>query len=254
MILLLLFLLFLAKYIIIYSFRIYYFFKQNYFSKNISIIRNSLGKDNLAITSLISANPVILISSESTSSISLSETSSDFNFPDSLSETSLDFNIPDSLSETSSDLNTPDSISDTSSYSDWDSVSDSSGTLVGDGFETSTSETLSEISSESDILSFNQETYFHYISPDSNTVLNQQTFEQWMEMAMFFHNLPVNSPAGILQLFKYQELKILFSEDLTEFRITDTELRLIIEHWPAWDLFLPEMNHYILLMMSYYHG
>jgi hypothetical protein len=51
-----------------------------------------------------------------------------------------------------------------------------------------------------------------------------------MEIAMFFHDLPINTPAGILQLFKYQELKILFSQDLLEYHITDTELKLIIEH------------------------
>jgi hypothetical protein len=146
MILFLLIFLFLAKHIIIYSFRIYYFIKQIYSSKNFSVIRKISGKDNLAITSLIVSNPLRLVSSDSNPSNSLSNTSSDSNLHDSLNDTS--------------------------------SESDSSGTLSVDELETSTSDTLSVISSESDILSFNAETYYHYISPDSLTILNQQTFEQ----------------------------------------------------------------------------
>jgi hypothetical protein len=70
---------------------------------------------------------------------------------------------------------------------------------------------------------------------------------------MAFHELPINTPAGILQNFKVDELNILYSQDIIHYGITQTELRLIIEHLPAMSLFKPEINHLILTIMSYYH-
>jgi hypothetical protein len=70
---------------------------------------------------------------------------------------------------------------------------------------------------------------------------------------MDLHELPINTPAGILQQVKFEELNILYSQDIINFSITQTELRLIIEHLPAWTLFDPEINHLILTIMSYYH-
>jgi hypothetical protein len=70
---------------------------------------------------------------------------------------------------------------------------------------------------------------------------------------MIFHEFPINTPAGILQTLKLQELNILYSQDIIQFCITQTELRLIIEHLPAMSLFKPEINHLILTIMSYYH-
>jgi hypothetical protein len=64
---------------------------------------------------------------------------------------------------------------------------------------------------------------------------------------------PINTPAGILQQIKFEELNILYSQDIIHFAITQTELRLIIEHLPAMSLFKPEINHLILTIMSYYH-
>jgi hypothetical protein len=70
---------------------------------------------------------------------------------------------------------------------------------------------------------------------------------------MAFQELPINTPAGILQTFKVDELNILYSQDIIQYAITQTELRLIIEHLPAMSLFKPEINHLILTIMSYYH-
>jgi hypothetical protein len=64
---------------------------------------------------------------------------------------------------------------------------------------------------------------------------------------------PINTPAGVLQQIKFEELNILYSQDIINYCITQTELRLIIEHLPAMSLFNPEINHLILTMMSYYH-
>jgi hypothetical protein len=70
---------------------------------------------------------------------------------------------------------------------------------------------------------------------------------------MDLYELPVNTPAGILQQVKFEELNILYSQDIIHFGITQTELRLIIEHFPAMSLFNPEINQLILTIMSYYH-
>jgi predicted P-loop ATPase/GTPase len=70
---------------------------------------------------------------------------------------------------------------------------------------------------------------------------------------MDLQELPFNTPAGILQQVKFEELNILYSQDIIQYGITQTELRLIIEHFPAISLFTPDINHVILTMMSYYH-
>jgi predicted P-loop ATPase/GTPase len=71
---------------------------------------------------------------------------------------------------------------------------------------------------------------------------------------MDLHDHPINSPPGVLQQIKFEELNILYSQDIIHYAITQTELRLIIEHLPAMSLFNPDINHLILTMMSYYHG
>lgn len=70
---------------------------------------------------------------------------------------------------------------------------------------------------------------------------------------MDLHDMPYNSPAGVLIQIKFEELNILYSQDIIAFGITQTELRLIIEHLPAFTLFNPAINHFILSIMSYYH-
>jgi predicted P-loop ATPase/GTPase len=70
---------------------------------------------------------------------------------------------------------------------------------------------------------------------------------------MDLHDLPINTPAGILQQIKFEELNILYSQDIIHYGITQSELRLIIEHFPSMSLFSPDMNHLILTVMSYYH-
>jgi hypothetical protein len=68
------------------------------------------------------------------------------------------------------------------------------------------------------------------------------------------HEHPINTPAGILQQIKFEELNILYSQDIINFAISQTELRLIIEHILPVKLFNPETNHLILTIMSYYHS
>jgi hypothetical protein len=70
---------------------------------------------------------------------------------------------------------------------------------------------------------------------------------------MDLHQFPTNTPAGILQQIKFEELNLLYSKDIIEYAITQTELRLIIEHLPAVSLFGSDINHLILTIMSYYH-
>jgi len=185
-------------------------------SENISVITNSSEKDGLALTSLIASNPIRLSSSEESSgSQTLSVTSSESNVSQErfYSESSIDSHV-------------------------------SVGTQTEDGYSSNILEGILP----SDIVIFDK-----YTSLDSVTVLNAQSFEQWREIAMDLHEHPINSPAGVLQQIKFEELNILYSQDIIEFAISQTELRLIIEHLPAMSLFNPEINHLILTMMAYYH-
>nr|YP_009504203.1 hypothetical protein [Lactarius hatsudake]AWX52900.1 hypothetical protein [Lactarius hatsudake] len=229
---------------IIYSLTLFKLNKQNS-SKNISVITNSSEKDGLALTALIASNHIRLTSSESSSSQSLSVTSSESSSSQSLSVTSSESSssqdIFDNDNWIDSAINLPQDILDIISWTD--------------------SEIWAEIHTEnSNLLSTNEENlhsnvdvFEDFSALDSLTILDSQSFEQWREIAMDFSALPVNSPAGVLQTFKFEELNILYSQDIIQYAITQTELRLIIEHFPAMSLFDPDINHLILTIMSYYH-
>jgi hypothetical protein len=116
---------------------------------------------------------------------------------------------------------------------------------------TPSEEVLSHINEASNLDVINQVT--SYTSLDSRTILNSETVELWRESLRILHDFPINTPAGILQQFKLDELNILYSQDIIHFGISQTELRLIIELIPSWSLFDPTINHLILTIMSYYH-
>jgi hypothetical protein len=103
-------------------------------------------------------------------------------------------------------------------------------------------------------LTSNMETLIkvEFTSMDSVTMLNSQSYNEWRELVLDLHQHPINTPAGILRQIKFEELNILYREDLIEFAITQAELRLLIEMLPAMRLFEPDINHLILTMMSYY--
>jgi len=197
-------------------------------SENISVITNSSEKDGLALTSLIASNHLRLSSSESSTSQTLSVTSSE-------SSTSP------SLSVTSSESSTSQDIFDDE---DWIDSEVFYGTHTENSYLLSTNE--ENVLSDVDI-------FDSFTSLDSITILNSQTFEQWREISMDLHAHPINTPADILQQIKFEELNILYSQDIINFAITQTELRSIIEQFPAMSLFNPEINHLILTVMSYYH-
>jgi hypothetical protein len=92
-----------------------------------------------------------------------------------------------------------------------------------------------------------------FTSEESRTILNSQSYYEWRELVLDLHQHPINTPAGILQQIKLEELNILYSEDILHFALTQTDLRLLIELLPAMSLFEPDINHLILTMMSYYH-
>jgi hypothetical protein len=190
--------------------------------------KNSSWKYGLPLTSLIASNPLRLTSSESSSSQTLSTTSSESN-------------VTQTLSTTSSESNVTQDILDFIAFIDSDV---SEGTPVSNSrrYFSSTNEEIFP----SDVLS-------NLPSLDSLTILDSQTLEQWREIAMDLHQFPTNTPPGILQQIKFEELNILYSKDIIEYAITQTELRLIIEHLPAVSLFCSDINHLILIIMSYYH-
>jgi hypothetical protein len=211
-------------------------------SENISIITNSSEKDGLALTSLIASNPIRLTSSESSASHSLSVTSSESSASQSLSVTSSESSVSQSLSVTSSESNISQDIFD-NDFLIYSEIS--SETVI---------ETPNSSITIGEILPSNIEEFDSFIPLDSQTILNSQTVAEWREIAMDLHEFPSNTPAGILQQIKFEELNILYSQDIINYAITQTELRLIIEHLPATSLFNPEVNNLILTIMSYYHG
>ena len=203
---------------ILYSLTFFKFNKPNS-SENISVITNSSEKDGLVLTSLIASSPITLALLESDESQSLSLTSSDSSESQTLSVNSSETNV----SEDIYDIDNLTNVSQAQDVYDIDNLyySDISGGT--------------------------------YTSLDSITILDDTTFELWREIVMDLHDMPYNSPAGVLIQIKLEELNILYSQDIIAFGITQTELRLIIEHLPAFTLFNPAINHFILSIMSYYH-
>jgi hypothetical protein len=211
-------------------------------SENISVITNRSETDGLALTSLIASNPISLTSSESSSSETLNVTSSESSSSETLNVTSSESSSSETLSLTSSETNVSQDIFDSEHWMD---AEINGATHTSNAYLASTNE---------ENLPSNVGVFDNTISLDSLTILDTQTFEQWREIAMELHEHPVNSPAGVLQQIKFEELNILYSQDIIHYGITQTELRLIIEHLPAMELFSPDVNHLILTMMSYYHG
>jgi hypothetical protein len=223
-------------------------------SENISVITNNSEKNGLTLTSIIASNPIRLTSSDSNVSETLSVTSSNSSASETLSVTSSDSSASQTLSVTSSDTYVSETLSVTSSdtYVSQDIFDNEIDLEIGEGMMTHTQNSyLSGI--HEGILPSNVDVFDNTTSIDSITILNSQSFEQWREIAMDLYELPVNTPAGILQQVKFEELNILYSQDIIHFGITQTELRLIIEHFPAMSLFNPEINQLILTIMSYYH-
>lgn len=208
---------------IIYSLSIYYVKKINS-SDKISVIRNS--SDSPFPMLLIASNPVNITPSESDVSEILSITSSD-TF------------VSEILSVSSSDTNVSSEIFDPSNLSDIE---------INEGITTINQDSLL-LNTNEDIIPSD----FEFYSLDSLTVLNRETFEQWLELVKDLHDHPINSPANVLQQIKFEELNILYSQDIIHYAITQSELRLIIELIPAMDLFKPDINHLILTIMAYFH-
>ena len=223
-----------ASNVFIYSLTFFHLNNSN-FSENISVIRNNSEKDGLAFTSLIASNPISLTSSESNTSETLSLTSSESNTSETLSVTSLETSTSETLSVTSSETNVSQDIIYDENWIDSE---------ISEGLMTQTQNSYLEGVNES---------ITGHTSLDSITILDDQTFELWREISNDLHQLPINTPAGILQQVKFEELNILYSQDIIQYGITQTELRLIIEHFPAISLFTPDINHLILIVMSYYH-
>jgi len=227
---------------IIYSFIIFNLIKKNY-SNNISVLTNSSDKEGLALTTLIASNPIRLASSEPSSSQNLSVIPSGSSSSQNLNVISSETNVSQNLNIISSETNVSQNI-----------LNSQTGTDLGinEGINTVNSNipNLNGVTLPPNIWPPNIEN----VTPiDSITILNSQTHEQWREIAMELQQHPINTPAGVLQQIKFEELNILYSQDIIYYCITQTELRLLIEHLPAMSLFDPDINHFILTMMSYYH-
>lgn len=210
-------------------------------SENITMITNSSEKDGLAITSLIASNSLSLTSSDSSESQTLSITSSDSSDSETLSETLLETIESETLSETSSETIESQTLSETSS-------------------ETNASQDIIDRINTEDLLSINERSLPYriddlgnYTSFESSTILNSQTYEEWRIIASELQNVDLNTPDGLIQQIKLTELNILYSQDIIRFGISQTELWLLIQEFPIMRLFDPDINHTILVMMSYMH-
>src|SRR6266403_2039926 len=181
---------------IIYSFTYFNLNKQNS-SENISVITNSSEKNGLAFTSLIASNPLTLTLSESSSSQALRVTSSQSNVSQDV------FN--NITSSTPFDI-LPSNVDVFDNTTPFDIFPCSV-----DVFDNATS----------------------FTSLDSRTILDTQSLETLREITTSFYEFPTNTPPGILLDFKVDEINILYSQDIIHFGITQTELRLIIEHIPS---------------------
>lgn len=230
----------LASNLIIYSLPFLNLNKENFSEQNL-FIRNNSEKDTLALPWLLASNPISLSSSESSTSDNVSMSSSESSISDNASIISSDTLVSDNTSITSSDTLISLDTFDDEDLLDWE-----------DRLVTHTENSI--LSSPYDgPLPPHVDVFENTRSLDSVTILNGQTLEAWRDAALTFHDFPINSPANILQFFKWEELRILYSQDMIEYGITQTELRLIIELIPAMDLFQPDVNHLILTMMSYFH-
>lgn len=213
-------------------------------SENISVRTNSSEKDISTPTLLLASTHLRITSSDS----SASETSS---------VTSLDSSASETLYETSSET-----LSETSFE-----------TLSENSIETNLSETLHEISAEDILAGFELtedemrriydpiiinpwaflDSEVYAVSLDSITELNRANYEQWRAISGDLHDLPRNTPYDIIRQVKFEEINILYSQDLILFSITQTELRLIIEQLAPLKLWALDVNHFILNILAYYH-
>ena len=187
--------------------------KKNYF-KIVYLKINKTGKDVLTPMVLISSNPIWINWLETSSSDTLSINSLETSSSDTLNIDSLETTIPQ-VPQNLFDLHLWENLR----INDWNRLSNLEG-----------------------------------VRPvDSLTVLNSNTLEQWREIVRDLLELSIGSPATLIQQVKFEELNILYSQDIINFGITQTELRLIIEHIQTMSLFDPTINHFILIIMSYYH-
>lgn len=192
-------------------------------SKNISVITPKTETDVLAPTLLIASNPLKLTSSESSAS----------------SETNV--------SQVIFDYEDEDIDEGTMTQTQNSNLSDTNEGIIDN------SPNFRLCSAEEGTIPSNLDPLDHYTSLDSITILNSQRVEEWRDIVLDLHDFPINTPAHILQQIKFEEINIIYSQDIIQYAITQTELRLLIELLPAISLFKPEINHLILTMMAYYH-
>jgi hypothetical protein len=211
---------------------------------NISLSTNSSEKEGLAITSLIASSPLRITHPDGGSSNDWRPIPEDDD--DNYSNFSEDTLVSDNVSVSSSDTLVSPELSPVVSPEPFD---------IEGWIASELSEGMMTYNPDATIATndANVDMWDVYTSLDSITILNGSTYAQWRDIAMELQEHPVNTPAGILQQIKLEELNILYSQDIIHFGISQTELRLIIEHLPSISLFNPEINHFILTIMSYYH-
>jgi hypothetical protein len=222
------------------------------FSHNTSVLTNSSEKDVLIPTLLIASNPINITSSESSGSQSLSIISSESNVSDAFSMSSSETLVSEWYSMGSDEKLVTEafSMSPKDLYLSAEDVPNHIDFTTLDLTQEIMNQAPNPVSAQTNgwIEGVN-----FFVSRDSQTMLDRAGLEYWWDLVFDLHELPLNTPINILQQIKFEELNVLYSQDLIIYGITQTELRLIIELFPAMDLFTPTINHLILTIMSYYH-
>jgi hypothetical protein len=213
-------------------------------SENIPLITNSSKKDVLTPTLLLASTHLRLTSSESSASETSSVTSSESSASETLYETSSE-----TLSETSNETNLSEfsyEILPEDRFGNFDLTEEDMRWLYEPYVITPNNLEIGggPLPSETDV---------YAISLDSITQLSRENYEQWRAISGDLHDLPLNTPYNILRQVKFEELNILYRDDLINFSITQTELRVIIEQINPLYLWSPDINHLILTILSYYH-
>ena len=234
----------------IYSLKFFNLNKPSTF-KNISVITPKTETDVLAPTLLIASNPLKLTSSESSASSESNLSQEIFDYEDAdidVSQVIFDYEDED-IDEGTMTQTQNSNLSDTN-----EEIMDQNSNLSDINEEImDQSPNFRLCSAEEGTIPSNLDPLDHYTSLDSITILNSQKVEEWRDIVLDLHDFPINTPAHILQQIKFEEINIIYSQDIIQYAITQTELRLLIELLPAISLFKPEINHLILTMMAYYH-
>nr|YP_009504231.1 hypothetical protein [Lactifluus hygrophoroides]AWX52956.1 hypothetical protein [Lactifluus hygrophoroides] len=94
---------------------------------------------------------------------------------------------------------------------------------------------------------------YNLSTADSDTILTTESLAEWNDLITDLYSLPFGTPTYIYQETKFEELNVLYSQDIINYSVTQSELWDLIEPNTVAQILDPGFNHLILTMMSYLH-